>query len=182
MSGAIEIIATFAAEEQCVGGIEALRAARAENFRVFSPIPSEHIEKAIGRGRSPVRAFVLTGGILGVLTGLAITIGTSWEWNMVAGGKPIISWPPFIIICFELMILFGGIAAVLSFLLNARVPAFESLPGYSARFCGDRFGVAVRCEETDAQKIESILGVAGAEEVRREQPQPAAATVDVRDG
>jgi hypothetical protein len=69
---------------------------------------------------------------------------------------------------FELMVLFGGISAVLGFLLNAGVPAFEIDAGYSSRFSGDRFGVVVRCEEGDSTRIESILRDAGAEEVGRE--------------
>jgi Alternative complex III, ActD subunit len=168
MSDAVEIVGAFAEEHGCVQGIGALRAASITDFRVFAPIPSPHILEAIGRRKSRVRLFVLIGGITGVLTGLAITIGTSMEWNLVAGGKPIISWPPFIIICFELMILFGGISAVLSFLGNARVPAFESARGYSSRFGDDRFGIAVRCGEPDAARVESLLKQAGAEEVARE--------------
>ncbi len=115
-----------------------------------------------------MRAFVLTGGILGIVTAIALTVGTSWEWNLVVGGKPIVSWPPFIIIMFELMVLFGGISAVLSFLLNARVPAFEIETGYSSRFSEDRFGVAVRCDEAQSGQVESILNESGAEEIVRE--------------
>ena len=168
MSGAVEIIGSFADESECAVCIEKLRSAKPIAVRVFSPIPSHHIEHAIGKPKSPVRAFVLTGGILGVISALALTIGTSWEWNLVVGGKPIISWPPFIVIMFELMVLFGGISAVLSFLFNARVPSFESDARYSSRFSQDRFGVVVRCEEGEGTRFESILRDAGAEEVERE--------------
>jgi hypothetical protein len=168
MSGTMEIVGSFTDEQQCAHCIEKLRGLKAISVRVFSPIPSHHIEHAIGKPKSPVRAFVLAGGITGVLTAMALTIGTSWEWNLVVGGKPIVSWPPFIIIMFELMVLFGGISAVLSFLFNARVPAFEIKRGYSSRFSEDRFGIVVRCEETEGAKMESILKDAGAEEVARE--------------
>jgi hypothetical protein len=171
MSGAMEIIGSFADEQLCARGISDLRAAQVKDFHVFSPIPSYHIEHAMGKPKSRVRLFVLIGGITGILSALAITIGTSWEWNLVAGGKPIVSWPPFIIICFELMILFGGLSAVTSFLVNAGLPAFASSRGYNSRFGEDRFGVVVKCDETDGaglEKIESILRNAGAEEVLRE--------------
>ncbi len=168
MNGSVEIVGSFGDEHGCVLGIEKLRGVKSIAVRIFSPIPSHHIADAIGKPKSPVRAFVLTGGILGVLTALAITIGTSWEWNLVVGGKPIVSWPPFIIIIFELMVLFGGISAVLGFLFNARVPAFEIEKGYSSRFSEDRFGIIVRCAEGESARIESILREAGAEEVVRE--------------
>ena len=167
MNGAVEIIGSFADESECAGCIEKLRSAKPIAVRVFSPIPSHRIEHAIAKPKSPVRAFVLIGGILGVISALALTIGTSWEWNLVVGGKPIVSWPPFIVITFELMVLFGGISAVLGFLLNARVPAFEIDARYSSRFSEDRFGVVVRCDESDGTRFESILKDAGAEEVER---------------
>jgi hypothetical protein len=168
MSESVEIIGAFTNDEHCAHGIRALRAANVKDLRAFAPFPSHLIEDAFQRSKSLVRAFVLCGGITGVITGLAVTIGTSMEWDLVAGGKPIISWPPFIIIMFELMILFGGISAVLSFLFNAQVPDFEAAPGYSARFSEDRFGIVVRCEESDAPKVETILKDAGAEDVVRE--------------
>jgi hypothetical protein len=168
MSESVEIIGAFTEDRLCAHGIRALRAAKLTDLRAFAPFPSHLIEDAFERPKSRVRAFVLTGGITGVITGLALTIGTSMEWNLVAGGKPIISWPPYIIICFELMILFGGLSAALSFMFNAEIPALESARGYSSRFSEDRFGIVVRCEEADAGRAETILKDAGAEEVVRE--------------
>ena len=113
----IAIISSFADEAQCARAIEELRAAKVGDFNTFSPIPSHKIEHAIGKQKSPVRWIVLAGGISGVLTGLAITIGTTYEWRLNAGGKPLLSWPPFIIICFELMVLLGGIFGFLGVLV-----------------------------------------------------------------
>jgi hypothetical protein len=168
MSGRIEIVSSFASEDGCAHAIEALRAARVVEFRAFAPIPSEKISEAIGRPKSSVRAWVLTGGIVGILTGIAITVGTSLEWNLDTGGKPVVSIPPFIIICFELMILLGGLSAVLGFLFSARMPALDPVSGYVSQFSEDRFGIVVRCDESEAEGVESILRAAGAEEVLRE--------------
>ncbi len=171
MSAQVELVGSFAEEEECVHAVEVLKH-NGIAFRVFSPIPSEHLLHAIGRGLSPVRAFVLMGGIAGVLTGIAVTVGTSWEWNLVVGGKPVVSIPPFIIIMFELMILFGGLSAALSFFLFARLPQFEPIAGWSERFGADRFGVAVKCDEGDISKIETLMREAGAEDVAHEDPRP----------
>jgi hypothetical protein len=174
MSAEIELVGTFADEKECVRAVEALKRS-AVAFRVFSPIPSEHLLHAIGRGLSPVRAFVLMGGISGVLTGLAVTVGTSWEWNLIVGGKPVVSLPPFIIIMFELMILFGGLSAALSFFFFARLPQLDPIAGYSERFGADRFGIAVKCEEADSAKIEAMMREAGAEEIAHEDTRPTSA-------
>jgi hypothetical protein len=167
----IAIISSFADDAQCAHAIEELRAAKVGEFNTFSPIPSHRIEHAIGRKKSPVRWVVLTGGISGVLTGLAITIGTTYEWRLNAGGKPLLSWPPFIIICFELMVLLGGIFGFFGVLGLSGIPAIEIAPGYDGRFGEDRFGIVVRCDETEAARVESMMKESGAEEVVREGVQ-----------
>jgi hypothetical protein len=164
----IAIISSFIDDAQAAHAIEELRAAKVADFNTFSPIPSHKIEHAIGKRKSPVRWIVLVGGISGVLTGLAITIGTTYEWRLNAGGKPLVSWPPFIVICFELMVLLGGIFGFLGVLGLSGVPTTEMAPGYEGRFGEDRFGIVVRCDEEEAPQIESMLKDSGAEEVVRE--------------
>ncbi len=119
-------------------------------------------------GRSYVRWFVLLGGITGFLSAIALTVGTSLEWNLNTGGRAVASIPPFIVIMFELMILIGGISGVIGFFLLNRMPAFESAPGYRARFGADKFGLVVRCAPAETAKVESILLEAGAEDIQRE--------------
>lgn len=173
MSDEIAVVSSFADDEECAGAILALHNAQVHDFRAYSPFPSEKIveasQHARGQGRSLVRFWVLAGGITGFLTAIAITYGTSWEWNLYAGGKPIASTPPYIIIMFELMILIGGLSGLTGFFFHSRLPAFEPEEGYRSRFGADRFGLVVRCGEGEAPKIESILLDAGAEDVQREQ-------------
>lgn len=169
----VAIISSFADDTQCAGAIEQLRAAKIGSFNTFSPIPSHRIEHAIGLKKSPVRWIVLMGGISGVLTGLAITIGTTYEWRLNAGGKPLLSWPPFIIICFELMVLLGGIFGFLGVLGLSGIPATEIEHGYNGRFGEDRFGIVVRCDEAEAERVESMMKESGAEEVAREDEAQA---------
>ena len=164
----IAIISSFADDTRCANAIEELRAANLVDFNTFSPIPSHKIEHAIGKKKSPVRWIVLVGGISGILTGLAITIGTTYEWHLNAGGKPLLSWPPFIVICFELMVLLGGISGFLGVLTLSGVPTTEIAPGYDSRFGEDRFGIVVRVDEAEAARVESILKEAEAEEVIRQ--------------
>jgi Protein of unknown function (DUF3341) len=165
----IAIIGAFADDSDCARAIEALHGAKIGALNTFSPIPSHKIEHAIGRSKSPTRWVSLAGGISGVLTGLAVTIGTTYEWRLNVGGKPLVSWPPFIIICFELMVLLGGIFGFTAFILFSGLPATVAASGYDPRFGQNRFGLVVRCDEADAAGIESILKESNAEEVVREE-------------
>jgi hypothetical protein len=168
MSDPVRIIGLFAGEEECVAGIESLKRAGYPKPRVFFPIPSERILEALELSKSPVRIAVLLGGITGALSGFALTIGTSMTWPHIAGGKPIISLTPYIIIAFELMILFGALSGLTAFLILGRLPRLESIPGYSPRFSDDRFGLVVTCPPEQSTRIEMLLKDAGAEEVERE--------------
>ena len=163
----VQIVASLGNEEHCVQALEVLRES-GYSPRAFSPIPSEKINEALYERRSPVRAWVLSGGIFGALSGFAITLGTSYEWNLNAGGRPIASIPPYLIIVFELMILCGGIAGLLGFFYNGGLPALDPIAGYSERFSADKFGIVVSCADTDAGRVEALLRENGAEQVNSE--------------
>jgi Protein of unknown function (DUF3341) len=172
MSVQTQLVATFRSDEECAEAIEMLHHEQIRTFRAFSPIMSEPIieasQAAHEASKSYVRIWVLCGGITGVLTAIAVTIGTSWEWNLNAGGRPIASIPPYIIIMFELMILIGGLSGVTGFFFHSRMPVWEPDPAYRTRFGADRFGLVVRCEDEQAAKLDALLREAGAEEIVRE--------------
>ncbi len=172
MSGDIEVVGVFSSDVECAHAIEQLHRTPIRGFHTFAPFPSEHMAEATdevrGWGRSPVRKFVLAGGITGAITALVMTVGTSWEWNINTGGRPIASITPYIVIIFEMMILFGVLGAVTSFFVKSGLPSFESSTGYRTRFGADRFGLVVKVAESDGGKIEALMRDAGAEEVVRE--------------
>jgi hypothetical protein len=168
MSELVNVIATFAEEEESARAIEELRHSGIGAVRTFAPFPSEKIQEALALPKSPIRAWVLTGGIMGALSGFALTIGLSLAWPHYVGGKPIVSIPPFVIIAFELMILFGALSGVAGFLFHGRFPRFDPIPGYSKRFGTDRFGVVVHCAAANSARAEAMLRQAGAEQVEQE--------------
>jgi hypothetical protein len=172
MSGEITLVSTFASEHDCARGIEGLHAAHVHDFQAFTPFPSEHVieaaQEARHQERSPVRWWVLTGAIIGFLTAVAMTVGTSLEWNLNTGGRPVASIPPFVPIMFELMILFGGVSGVTGFFMHSGLPVFDAEAGYRSRFGADKFGLVVQCGVAEAVKLESLLMDAGAESVERE--------------
>jgi hypothetical protein len=164
----VRLMAAFADEDACVRGIEALQSTGLGRPRVFSPFASEHIAKALQAPRSPVRLWVLVGGISGCVSGFALTIGLVTEYPRMVAGMPIVSIPPFVIIAFELTILFGALVGVLGFLVHGRFPALAPAPGYSPRFSNDRFGLVFECTAALQPRVEAVLRAAGAAEVTYE--------------
>jgi len=165
MDGDLRITGFFADEESCVQGVAAARRAHLQPEQVFLPFPSERLVEMLDHRPSPVRLWVLLGGIAGCLGGFWLTIGLSMEYPHRTAGMPIISIPPFVIIAFELTILFGALLGLLGFLVHGRLPLFDPVPGYYRRFSADRFGVVFQCRPADRTQVEHVLYEAGASEV-----------------
>ncbi|MEK7879862.1 MAG: DUF3341 domain-containing protein, partial [candidate division NC10 bacterium] len=166
---AVNVVGVFAHVDSTVQAIRDLRARGFGDFTVYSPLPVEEIEAEVERLRpmSRVRLFTLIGGLTGTASGFALTIWSALKWNLVTGGKPIVSIPPFIVIAFELTILLGGLATLLALLVLGRIPRYRPSPGYDPRFTVDRFGIAVACPPDRAEAVGQLLRAVGAEEIRR---------------
>ena len=104
----------------------------------FSPYPIEAAWEAIGQHDRRLSLIVLTGGVIGLLSGLALQ-----EWvHQVAypiniGGKPLNSWPQFVPVIFELTILFAALSAVFGMIILNGLPQ-----PYHPVFNVDRFSMA----------------------------------------
>ena len=104
----------------------------------YSPFPIEGLAEEIGFHHDEVPLVVLIGGIVGGLTGYLMQYWMSVvSYPINVGGKPAHSWPAFIVITFEMTILFAGISAVFGML------ALNGLPmPYHPVFNVPRFALA----------------------------------------
>ena len=163
------VLGVFAHVDTTLDAIRKLRDKGFSELTVYTPVPVEEIEEEIEKVRplSKVRFFTLIGGLTGTATGFFLTIWTSLQWELITGGKAPVSFPPFVIIAFELTILFGGLSTLAALLLLGRLPKTKPSATYDPRFTVDRFGVAVACPPETADQVRALLTGAGAEEVRR---------------
>jgi hypothetical protein len=137
------ILASYDFLDSTVEAIKLLRKEGFEEITAFAPFPEHHIEHALGYGASPVRLFTLIGGLTGAATGFAFTTFTAMDWPLVTGGKPIVSIPTYVVIAFEMTILFGVFATVIGVLWNMRVPSLKSDVVYDPQLSAGRFGIYV---------------------------------------
>lgn len=118
---------------------EAARRAYEAGYRKmegYTPFPVEGLAEAIGIPGTRLQYIVLIGGILGAVTGFGMQYYLSViAYPLNVAGRPFNSWPAFIVVTFELTVLFAAFAAVLGMLgLNGlpqpyhpvfNVPRFE---------------------------------------------------------
>src|ERR1700680_4297028 len=89
----------------------------------YTPFPVEGLAEEIGFHRDEVPLVVLIGGIFGGLTGYLMQYWMSVvAYPLNIGGEPYYSLPGFIVIPFEMTILFAGISAVFGMLALNGLP------------------------------------------------------------
>ena len=123
--------------------VEAARKTHEAGYRkidAYSPFPVEELAEAIGFHTNRVALVTLIGAIIGGLTGYLMQYWIAViDYPVNVAGRPEHSWPSFIVVTFEMTILFGGISAVFGML------ALNGLPmPYHPVFNVPRFALASR--------------------------------------
>ena len=158
------LLASFAHVDAAADAIRALRARGIRDLVVYSAAPNHEIEEALEHRVSPVRLFTLIGGLTGCAAGFGMTLWMSHDWPVVVGGKPIGSIPPYVVIAFELTILYGSLATVAGMIILSLVKSLRGRP-FHPRFSDDRIGIFVPCGPDQAPSVRELLTTAGSEEV-----------------
>jgi molybdopterin-containing oxidoreductase family membrane subunit len=90
----------------------------------------------------------------------------SYDWPLVVGGRPVGSVIPYVVIAFELTILFGAGATILGLVFHSW--RSRQLGAYDGRFTDDQIGIFVPCPVERRPSVEELLRHSGAVEVRVE--------------
>src|ERR1700682_3252163 len=137
-TGVYGIMAEFDSVHTLLDAANRTREAGYKRIDAYSPFPIEGLAEEIGFHHDEVPLVVLIGGIIGGLTGYLMQYWMSVvDYPLNIGGKPPHSWPAFIVITFEMPILFAGISAVFGML------ALNGLPmPYHPVFNVPRFALA----------------------------------------
>ena len=164
----VGLLASFEYVDSAVNAIGELRAAGLKKITAYMPYPEAQIEEALGYDQSPVRVWALAGGLLGAGGGLALTSFTSMDWPLVTGGKPILSIPAYVIITFEMMVLFGVLSTVIGFFINSRLPYVKPMVVYDPEFSAGKFGVYVTVAADRLDRARGILKGQDPAEIRED--------------
>lgn len=160
-----KLVAVFERPDRIAAAVTRLKSRGYTDLETYSPAPFPEVDDAVYEKPSPVRLLTLIGGLTGVVTGYALTLWMSNDWQIMLGGKPYSSIPPYTIIAFELTILFGGILTVLGLFGFGGLYPRALDPHYDPRFSAEDFGLVVGCKPRDVAELEALLRSFDAKEV-----------------
>lgn len=134
------LLAEFDSATELVDAATKVREAGFTKTDAFSPFPLHEIDEALGIKRSVLPYMVFCGGIIGLLSGLALQYFVHViDYPINVGGRPYFSLPSFIPPMFELTILLAAFTAVFGMLFLNGLPQ-----PYHPLFNVPRFALATR--------------------------------------
>jgi hypothetical protein len=127
------------------------RSAGYTKMDAYSPHPVEGLDDALGVRPTQLGFVVLAMGILGAITGYALQYyGMAIFYPLNIGGRPLNDWPTFIVITFEVTVIFSAFTAGLFMIARNGLPrpyhSIFNTPGFE-RASRDRFFLCI--EATD---------------------------------
>jgi hypothetical protein len=94
------------------------------NIDAFSPAPIHGLAEAMGQDDRRITKFTLFGGLAGLTAGYSLGYWVSViAYPLNIGGRPLHSWPAFIVPAYETTILFSALATAIGMLALCGFPA-----------------------------------------------------------
>ncbi len=145
------VSAEFATPEAMVAAIAALRDRDLGRLDTYTPVPVPGAAAALRLAREPIHPFAL-GGILvgGVLMMAMCAWATMADYVFNIGGRPLFSWPAFVIPSVSFAMLIGTLAVLFALLVLNRLPRLNhpafNIPHFG-RSTQDRFFLVVEARD-----------------------------------
>jgi hypothetical protein len=165
------VLAEYASPRDIFHACEKVRDAGFEKWDAHTPFPVHGLNKAMGLRASKVPWVALVMGLIGVGGALLLQWWTSAvDYKLIIAGKPYFSWPAFVPICFEVMVLFAALGAVLGMFHFNRLPQLYHSLFHSKRFeraSDDAFFISIEAVDPkfDSEKTAQFLKELGATHV-----------------
>ena len=148
--------------------VAATERAHREGYRcmdAYSPFPIEELHDALGAHHTRLPLIVLIGGLCGMLGGYLLQYWAAViEYPLNIGGRPLHSWPAFIVPTFECTILLACISAVVGMLaLNGLPEPYHPLfnaPRFK-RASDDRYFLAIEARDKKFDRAATMAFLQG---------------------
>lgn len=116
------VLAEFEEPDALIPGARKLREDGFTRLDAFSPFPVEGLADALGFRDTKVPTATLIGGAVGALFAFFMQAAVNWDFPLWIGGRPLIAFPAFMLIIFELLVLGAVLACIGTMLVANRLP------------------------------------------------------------
>jgi hypothetical protein len=145
------VVAEFDKADDLIAAARAAKAAGYTRLDGHSPYPIGDVADELGFPRSEIGAVMFTGGLLGTVCGfLMLTWATAIDYPINVGGKPYFSWPMYVPITWELLVLTASMTGLFGFFALCGLPQpyhpLFNVPQF-ARASQDRFFLSVEADD-----------------------------------
>jgi hypothetical protein len=156
------LLAEFETPEDLIAAAKRVREAGYRDLDAFTPFPVYELFPVLRLRDRRVLWLGLTGGIFGFVLAFGMQLFTNFDYPMNVGGRPLYALSAFMVVCFELTVLFAALVPAIGMLALNGLPRLHH-PVFGApafyRASRDRFFLCVLAsdEKFDAQKTRQFL-------------------------
>jgi hypothetical protein len=161
------LMAEFETPEQVVRATRLAWQAGYRNMDAYTPYPVDGLARELGEKQTQIPFVVLVGGLVGGGVGFFMqywSMAVDYPFN--AGGRPLNSWPAFIPVTFEVLILVASFSAFLSMLFLNGLPRPNhpvfNVPRFD-RASQDRFFLCIESTDPRFEEITTAAFLAATE-------------------
>jgi hypothetical protein len=152
--GTYGLLAEFNTPRELVLATEGAHRAGFRRMECYTPYPVEECAVALRFHKNRVPLVTLLGGLMGVTTAFLMETWINvWGYPLNIAGRPLFSWPAFIIPAYEWTILFSGLSAAFGMIaLNGLPQLYHPLfnaPNFRDGATTDKFFLCL--ESSDPQ-------------------------------
>jgi hypothetical protein len=157
------MLAEFETADQMVAAVRRAKAEGYSHLDAHSPYPVGEAADALGFAKSEMGVVMFMGGLTGACAGFFMQYWTNaYGYSLIVGGRPYLSWPSFIPITFEMMVLTAALSGLFGLLAICGLPRFHH-PLFNSkafdRASRDRFFLSVEASDPkyDAERTAAFL-------------------------
>jgi hypothetical protein len=159
------VMAEFTTPEQILRAAHDAVQAGYTQLDAYTPYAVEGLSAELGMKRSRVPMIVLMGGLVGAASGYFMQYWSmAVDYPINVGGRPFNSWPAFIPITFEVMVLIASFSAFIGMLFLNGLPRLYRpvfhVPAF-ARATQDRFFLCIEASDPRFDRDATTAFLAG---------------------
>jgi Alternative complex III, ActD subunit len=160
--GCYGLLAEFETPEALIAAAERTREAGYRDLDAFTPFPVYELQDVFNLRDRRVLWLGLFGGLFGFVLALGMQLFTNYDYPINVGGRPLYALSAFMVVCFELTVLFAALMPAIGMLALNGLPRLNH-PIFAApafyRASRDRFFLCVLASDAkfDAERTSEFL-------------------------